>query len=277
MIPFHKLYLKIFSSLDFDVEKKLLAEFKADDIESFLPIKRSWFYALKLSIIALLAIIFMLINAYVWVVFFESFFAWVFIPASYAILSILFFADTFWYMYTYKKTHKNIGISSHCELLMEKNKVVNQNFIKFFNISVLVSLVLILILIETIIFLVFFYQGEQTLLLWWEMILNIIAGFCIFKHRRLSMNLELDFWFVIPWKVYIIDQTWLLSSKQSIVAVNIKTVEWVYNSILGSMLGYGEVRFFLEGNIPWQKWMVVLDYISSPRKTVDGINKVLWI
>lgn len=276
MIPkFHKLYLKIFSSLDFDVEKKLLLELQQDGIEKFLPIKRSWIYALKLSFIALLGIALMLINAYIGVSYFESFFATVILPVSYIIISILLFIDTFWYMFSYRKTHKNIQISWDTKTLIEKNDIVNKNFIKFFNISVLVSCFLILVLIETLIFLLFFYSGEQIMLILLELVINIFAGFIVMKHRRLSMNLELDFWLAVLWKVYIIDQTGLLSSKQAIVAVNIKTVEWVYHSIVGSMLWYWDVKFFLEWNIPDQKWVITLDYISSPRTTVDLINKTL--
>jgi len=277
MIPFHKIYLKMFSSLDFGIEKDLLNDLKQQGVETYLPIKRSWIYALKLSIVALLWVFIMLLNAFIWIIYFESFIAWTMIPVFYFIISLLFFADTFWYMYSYKKTHKNIWISTHCEKLIQKNDIVNKNFIQFFNISVLVSIILIFLFVETVIFFLFFYQWEQIFLLVLELVLNLLAGICVFKHRRLSMNLELDFWMVVPWKVFIIDQTWLLSSKQSIVAVNIKTVEWVYNSILGSMLWYGDVRFFLEWNIPWQKWIVTLDYVNNPRKTVDWINKILWI
>ena len=276
MIPkFHKLYLKIFNSLDFDVEKKLLLELQDEWVEKFLPIKRSWIYALKLSFIALLGIALMLVNAYIGIVYFESFFAKIILPASYLIISILLFFDTIWYMFSYKKTHKNIWISQDTKELIQKNDIVNKNFIKFFNISVLVSFFLLLILLETIIFLVFFYSWEQIALKMLELWINIFAGFTIVKHRRLSMNLELDFWLAVSGKVYIIDQTGLLSSKQSIVAVNIKTVEWVYHSILGSILGYWDVKFFLEWNIPDQKWVITLDYISNPRKTVDLINKTL--
>ena len=276
MIPkFHTLYLKIFNSLDFDVEKKLLLEMKQEWVEKFLPIKRSWIYALKLSLIALLGILFMLINAYIGINYFESFFARVVLPASYIIISILLFVDTFWYMFSYRKTHKNISISTDTDLMIQKNDIVNKNFIKFFNISVLVSCFLVLILFETLLFLIFFYSGDQIMLKALELGINIFAGFIVMKHRRLSMNLELDFWLAVPGKVYIIDQTGLLSSKQSIVAVNIKTVEWVYKNILWSILWYWDVKFFLEGNIPDQKWVITLDYISNPRKTVDLINKTL--
>jgi len=276
MIPkFHTLYLKIFNSLDFDVEKKLLLEMKQEWVEKFLPIKRSWIYALKLSLIALIGILFMLINAYIGINYFESFFARVVLPASYIIISILLFVDTFWYMFSYRKTHKNISISTDTDLMIQKNDIVNKNFIKFFNISVLVSCFLVLILFETLLFLIFFYSGDQIMLKALELGINIFAGFIVMKHRRLSMNLELDFWLAVPGKVYIIDQTGLLSSKQSIVAVNIKTVEWVYKNILWSILWYWDVKFFLEGNIPDQKWVITLDYISNPRKTVDLINKTL--
>lgn len=275
MIPFHKIYLKIFSSLDFDIEKKLLLELKSDGVRQFLPIKRSWIYALKLSFIALLGIVFMLGGAYIWNIYSVSFFAKYIIPLSYILISILLFVDTFWYMYSYKKTHNSESISNNADELIEKNDLVNKNFIRFFNISVLVSCFLILILFETIIFLLFFYSGDQVLLKILEILINIFAGFIIIKHRRLSMNLELDFWLAVPWKIYIIDQTGLLSSKQSIVAVNIKTIEWVYQSILSSVLRYGDIKFFLEWNIPGQKGIITLDYIRHPRKTVDLINKIL--
>jgi len=264
-----------FHNLDFDVEKKLLLELQRDWVETFLPIKRSWIYALKLSCIALIGIMFMLINAYIGINYFESFFAKVILPISYIIISILLLIDTFWYMFSYKKTHKNISVSISTYDMIQKNEIVNKNFIKFFNISVLVSCFLFLILLETFIFLLFFYSGDQIALKILELWLNIFAGFIVMKHRRLSMNLELDFWLAVPWKVYIIDQTGLLSSKQSIVAVNIKTVEWVYHSMLWSILWYWDIKFFLEWNIPDQKWVITLDYISNPRKTVDLINKTL--
>jgi len=89
------------------------------------------------------------------------------------------------------------------------------------------------------------------------------------------MNLELDFWLVVPGRVYIIDQTGLLSSKQSIVAQNIKTVEWIYPSLWSSVFWFGNIKFFLEGNIPQEKWIITLDYIKHPRKTIDLINKTL--
>jgi hypothetical protein len=274
-LKFHRLYLKIFSSLDFDIEKKLLIELRDEWVVNFLPIKRSWIYALKLSFIALLGIFLMIINAYIWNVYFESIFAKYILPASYIVISLLLLFNTFWYMFYYRKTHKDIWISTDANILIEKNDVVNRNFIKFFNISVLVSCFLIVLLIETLVFLIFFYSGDQILLKLLELWINIFAGFIITKHRRLSMNLELDFSLAVPWKVYIIDQTWLLSSKQSIVAMNIKTVEWVYNSIFGSMLWYWDVKFFLEWNMPDQKWVIRLDYISNPRETVDLINKTL--
>lgn len=275
MLPFHKIYLRLFSSLDFDVEKKLLYEFKEQWIFEFLAIKRSWIYALKLSSIAFLALLFICINALVWFIYLEWFLERIFIPGLYTLAGILYFSDTIWYMLSYRKTHKETFIQSNIEDQIAKNEVVNTNFIRFFNISVLVSLLLFLILLETLLYWIFFYGGESTIVLWVWVILNLFAGFCIFKHRRLSMNLELDFALAVPWKVYIIDQTGLLSSKQSIVAVNIKTVEWVYSSLFWSVLRYGDVKFFLEGNIPGQKWIIVLDYIRDPRATVDLINKIL--
>ena len=275
MIPFHKLYLKIFTSLDFDVEKKLLEELQNEKVIKFLPIKRSWIYALKIFLIVLLGTFLLFINAYTGFTYFENFFPKYILPISYIIISLLFLLDTVWYMFSYKNTHKSIGIYEDPQKLIEKNNVVNKNFIKFFNISVLVSVFLFVILLETFIYVLFFYSGEQVFLKSLELGINIVAGFLVVKHRRLSMNLELDFWLVVPGKVYIIDQTWLLSSKQSIVAVNIKTVEWVYKTMLWSILWYGDIKFFLEWNIPDQKGVITLDYISNPRKTVDLINKTL--
>jgi hypothetical protein len=63
MFPFHKIYLYIFSSLDFDVERKLLLELKNNGVTQFLSIKRSWIYALKISFIAYIGIFLLLLNA----------------------------------------------------------------------------------------------------------------------------------------------------------------------------------------------------------------------
>lgn len=275
MIPFHKLYLKIFSSLDFDIEKNLLLGLKTEWVQSFLSIKRSWIYALKISMVALLWVVFLLVNAYIGFSYFESFFARIILPVSYIIISLLLLFDTFWYIFSYRKTHMYSWIESDVDALIVRNQQVNINFIKFFNISVLLSCILAILFIETCIFLVFFYSWDAHFLIVLELLFNIFSGLLIMKHRRLSMNLELDFWLAVPGKVYIIDQTGLLSSKQSIVAVNIKTVEGVYHSIFWSILWYGDIKFFLEWNIPDQKGVITLDYISNPRKTVDLINKTL--
>jgi len=65
MIPFHKIYLKIFGSLDFDIEKELLLQMKREEVKTFLSIKRSWLYGVLLSCIILFAILLLLINAWI--------------------------------------------------------------------------------------------------------------------------------------------------------------------------------------------------------------------
>lgn len=275
MIPFHKIYLKIFSSLDFDIEQNLLEELKGQNVTRFLSIKRSWIYALKLSSLVIFSVILLAINSVLSFVYFEHFLGGFLIPFSYLIVWFFLLGDTFWYMFSYKKTHKNPCIEYDIHTIIQRNKKVNTNFIRFFNISVFTSVLLWVTFLETLIFLVFIYNWNYTYILFLEMFLTIVAGIIIAKHRMLSMNLELDFWLAIPGYVYVIDQTWLLSSKQSILGQNIKTVEWVYTGILGSILWYGDLKIYLEWNIPMEKWIITLDYIKNPRKTVDLINNIL--
>jgi hypothetical protein len=59
------------------------------------------------------------------------------------------------------------------------------------------------------------------------------------------------------------------------MAQNIKTIEWAYNSIFWSLLRYGDVKIFLEWNMPQEKGIVTLDYAKAPRNTVDLINNIL--
>lgn len=275
MIPFHKIYLKLFSSLDFDIERNLLNDFKKQEIWKFLSIKRSWIYALKLSFIIIFAVLLLVINSILGVTYFEHFLGAVLIPASFMIVSIFLLSDTLWYMYVYKKTHMQPFIETNIDLIIERNERVNKNFIRFFNISIFTSILLLITLLEALIFILFFYNGDYIYIIFIEIFLTIAASILVVKHRRLSMNLELDFWFVIPWYVYVIDQTWLLSSKQSIMWQNIKTVEGVYTWLLGSLLWYGDIKIYLEGNMPHEKGVITLDYIRNPRKTVDHINNIL--
>ncbi len=275
MFPFHKIYLRLFSSLDFDIEKKLLSDLKSEWVTQFLSIKRSWIYALKISSIALLGAFFLFSNALIALNYFDGVFWSIVLPISYIVLWMVILYDTFWYLWSYRTTHWENTIEDDIDTLIKRNYVVNKNFIRFFNISVFVSLFLIVTLLETLVFSIFFYDGDNISFILLEIFFNIFAGICIFKHRRLSMNLELDFWLVVPWKVYVIDQTWLLSSKQSIVAQNIKTIEWAYRSIFSSLFSYGDIKIFLEWNIPQEKGIVTLDYAKDPRNTVDLINKVL--
>lgn len=275
MIPFHKIYLKLFSSLDFNIEKNLLSDFKKQKIWRFLSIKRSWIYALKLSFIIFFVVFLLIINSILGIAYFDHFLGAVLIPASFMLVSLFLLSDTLWYMYVYKRTHSHPCIENDIDKIIERNDRVNKNFIRFFNISVFTSLLLVITLWETIFFILFFYEGNYLYILFIEIFLTIIANALIVKHRRLSMNLELDFWLAIPWYVYVIDQTWLLSSKQSIMWQNIKTIEGVYTWILGSLLWYGDIKIYLEGNMPLEKGVVTLNYIKNPRKTVDLINNIL--
>lgn len=275
MFPFHKFYLKVFHSLDFNIENRLLHELEKQWVQNFLTIKRSWLYGLKISCLVLLAVLLLLINTYVSFFYFESIFMRIFIPASFLIVCWLLLYDTISYLLFYKKTHTKAVIESDTKKLIQMSSLVNKYFIKFFNLSVFANLFLLVVLIETLIFMFFFYQWDMVYLLLIEIALIVFSSFLITKHRRLTMNLELDFWLVIKNYFYIINQTGLLSSKQIITAVNIKTVEWVYKSTFSSLFWFGDIKIFLEGNIPAAQWIITLNYIRDPRNTVDLINKVL--
>lgn len=277
MFPFHKFYLKMFHSLDFDVENKLLHELETQWVTKFLTIKRSWIYWLKISLLSFFAIFLLLINTYISFMHFESIFMRIFIPASFLIICWLLLYDTISYLLFYKNNHKKSSIQTDTDMLIRKSRLVNKYFIKFFNLSVFINLFLFFILLEAVIFMIFFYQGDKFYFLILEIVLILFASFLIFKHRILAMNLELDFWLVVPWSFYVINQTGLLSSKQIITAVNIKTIEWVYNNTLQSILWYWDIKIFLEWNIPAAQGIIKLDYIKKPNNIVDLINKVLWI
>lgn len=275
MIAFHKIYLKIFHSLNFSTEQQLLEELEQDGITEFLIIKRSWIYWLKLFGFVFIAILLLFTQVFIFIEYFSSFFTNVIISGSLLIVWFLLLYDSIWYLWAYKKSHSQSYIETNISTLIQNNNIVNKKFIRFFNLSVFINLLLLLILWEILIFTTVFYSWEQLFLIIIEIFLILIIYFLISTHRKLIMNLELDFSLVIPKSFYIINQKGVLSGKQCIIPQNIKTIEWKYSTRIWSVLWYGDIKIFLEWNIPQAQWLVKLDHVRHPEKVVNLINKVL--
>jgi lipopolysaccharide/colanic/teichoic acid biosynthesis glycosyltransferase len=275
MIPFHKAYLKIFHSLNFSAEQELLEELQQEWIKNFLIIKRSWIYGLKLFGLILIATILLFIQGFIFIEYFNSFFTNIILSGSLLIIWLLLLYDSIWYLWSYKNNHSEAYIEENISFLIKKNNKVNRKFIRFFNISVFTSFLLILVLLEILIFSTIFYTWEQIALVFLEVFLILFTYFLVSTHRKLIMNLELDFSLVVPGSFYVVNQKWVLSWRQCIIPQNIKTVEGKYSSTMWSILWYGDIKIFLEWNIPQAQWLIKLDHIQYPEKVVNFVNKVL--
>jgi hypothetical protein len=88
------------------------------------------------------------------------------------------------------------------------------------------------------------------------------------------MDLEMDYNVLVQWKIFFINQSWLLSVVQTIEWEKIKTVQSVFPSKIASFFNYGTIHILTE----WDTAMIgtmSMYYVTNPDKTVAYIQSLI--
>jgi len=89
------------------------------------------------------------------------------------------------------------------------------------------------------------------------------------------MDLEMDYNIVVPWKIFFVNQSGVLSSIQTIESDKIKTVRSMFPSKIASFFNYGTVDILTEGDTQAMIGTMSMYYVTDPDWVVTNIQSLL--
>jgi hypothetical protein len=95
------------------------------------------------------------------------------------------------------------------------------------------------------------------------------------KYRKRMMDLEMDYNIIVPGKVFFVNQSWILSSIQTIESDKIKTVRSSFPSKIASFFNYGTVDILTEGDNITMMGSMSMYYVQDPDGVVSNIQLLL--
>lgn len=125
--------------------------------------------------------------------------------------------------------------------------------------------------------LVIFYGkqlGSHFMILSADIIVIIVEIGLLRQYRKRMMDLEMDYNIFIPWKIFLMNQSGLLSTIQTIEWEKIKTVQSIFPSKIASFFNYGTINILTEGDNAMIGTMSMY-YVTNPDKAVSLIQSLV--
>lgn len=94
-------------------------------------------------------------------------------------------------------------------------------------------------------------------------------------YRKRMMDLEMDYNVVVPGKIYFVNQSWVLSSIQTIESSKIKTVRSSFPNKIASFFNYGNVDVLTEWDNSTMMGTMSMYYVTDPDGVVTNIQSLL--
>ncbi len=146
-------------------------------------------------------------------------------------------------------------------------------------------LIFVLLLVITMIaeiVLVIAYQGalwDHFWILMTDIFVMITEIYFLKVYRKRMIDLEMDYNIIVPWKIFFVNQSWVLSSVQSIEWNKIKTVRSIFPSKIASFFDYGTVDVLTEWDTFAMMGVMSMYYVTDPDGVVSSIQTLLkdWI
>ncbi len=281
MIPFHIIYSWLFKSFRINGETELIQRLKNENYKKIMIIKRSWIFALFTIWIPLLIMslgIISIIIAYssISIIPIRN----TIIGGNILMMIILTFSSVR-YVLHFRQIHKKAEISSDLEVLEKNLSLWDSYFINFFNWSITNQLILVITMITEIV-LIIAYQGalwDHFWILMTDIFVMITEIYFLKVYRKRMIYLEMDYNIIVPWKIFFVNQSWVLSSIQSIEWSKIKTVRSAFPSKIASFFDYGTVDVLTEWDSFAMMWVMSMYYVTDPDWVVSSIQMLLkdWI
>lgn len=190
-------------------------------------------------------------------------------------MSMIVILSSLNYVRHFKSIHHEPEIIDDPHRLRDELATWDNYFQSFFNWSITNQWILFAIIISEIV-LIFIspkvnsYFGFLII----DIIIMIIEIWLLRRYRKRMMDLEMDYNVFVPWKIFFINQSGLLSIVQSIEWDKIKTVQSVFPSKIASFFNYGTVNILTE----WDTAMIgtmSMFYVTNPDKAVAHIQSLI--
>lgn len=258
----------------------MISKLEEDWQKYALIIKRSWFYWLYSSMILVLAFFIMLINvvlAYHTLNTNTILMWWVIWFLIYSMVYAIYSSSK--YLIHFKKVNWTSNRIETTKMLKIKLKEWDDLFIKFFNQATLNYFLFILLIIINIVNFFFSYKYEENTTFFFlfgiiDIAFLFLQSLLIQKYRKKMIDLEMDFNVVIPWKIFFVNQSNMISNKQEIDGRKIKTIKSSYPSKLLSFFKVGNIEILTEWDAN-NLWAMSMYFVTEPDKTVTKLMKIL--
>ena len=85
----------------------------------------------------------------------------------------------------------------------------------------------------------------------------------------------MDYNIVVPGKIFFVNQSWVLSSIQSIESSKIKTVRSIFPNKIASFFNYGTIDVLTEGDTQMMMGTMSMYFVTDPDGVVASIQNLL--
>ena len=238
-------------------------------------IKRSWIFWLFMLWMPLAILILSGISIYLCLIYISWLELKYFLIWWNIILSLIVVISSLNYVRHFRSIHHEPEIISDPYKLRNELSTGDKFFQSFFNWSITNQWILVsIIIIETVLVLTSSKVSNYFSVLIIDIIMMLIIIWLLRKYRKRMMDLEMDYNVFVPWKIFFINQSWLLSVVQSIEWDKIKTVQSVFPSKIASFFNYWTVHVLTE----WDTAMIgtmSMFYVTNPDKAVANIQQLI--
>lgn len=279
LINFKTILEKILKSFDVSADTKAIERLKHDWIRFLMVIKRHWIYGIIHSWRVLAVLIISFANAY-FLIFDENHNYFSIAIAIFLIINVLYWCYIIIdYLYHFFKIHGSTPHIEDIESAIAKNKKWDIIFTKFFNQTIFLFIIMLLIAVFIILYTFYTIKSFEDVWFVWINTLNIfliiVQLWLFIGYLKNMVNLEMDFNIVVPEKIYFYNQAFLLGSSQSMNAEKIKTMNTVYPWYIASFFNYWNIIIFTEWDNETNNWQMAMSYIWHPNKAIKEIQTVL--
>lgn len=277
MIPFHKIYSWLFKSFKISWETELIDKLISEWYSKMMIVKRSWIYALFILWIPVLILILSWASMYVAHMSVQIAYIQYMIIGGNLLMSIILVVSSWNYIRHFREIQSTAVITDNPEQLRNDLNLWDQYFISFFNASITNQFILFITIIGEI-FLVILFQkqlGNHFWILTLDTVIMISEIVFLKMYRKRMMDLEMDYNVIVPGKIFFVNQSWVLSSIQTIESSKIKTVRSSFPSKISSFFNYGNVDVLTEGDSQAMLWTMSMYYVTDPDGVVTNIQSLL--
>lgn len=276
MIPFDRIYSWLFKSFNISGESLLISRLMEEWYKEFMIIKRSWIFAIFmiwLPFCILLLSCLSIFIAYYSITIDTIRFTLI---IGNILMALILLVSSFNYIIHFRNIHHEPQITENIENIQEELAQWDKYFKSFFNWSITNQLILFFILvIEGVLVIVYGKQlGSHSSILAVDIVVIIVEIWLLRQYRKKMMDLEMDYNIFVPWKIFFVNQSGLLSTIQTIEWEKIKTVQSIFPSKIASFFNYGTINILTEGDSAMIGTMSMY-YVTNPDKAVSLIQSLV--